>query len=215
MNTVQIGRKRFSEIFWNLVDERVDEVPWEKLENMIAARQRYRLTADYKTGSVGVGDAAELYRLVKFFKPICVAEVGTFIGVSTMAMYIADELLDINTCDMSNDIKKLFEGVDDMISYYPKTTSTDMFKDLAEKGISVDLMYLDGRLQQEDFQYFPKIIHDQTVFVFDDFEGTEKGVINAMMLNGANRILIYPREGRKTAVSLPFTMLQFVAQEPV
>jgi hypothetical protein len=88
-----------------------------------------------------------------------------------------------------------------------------MFKDLAEKKIGVDLMYVDGRLQREDLDLFHKIIHDQTVFVFDDFEGTEKGVVNAMMLDGANRLLIYPREGRKTAVSLPFTMLQFVPQE--
>jgi hypothetical protein len=74
-------------------------------------------------------------------------------------------------------------------------------------------MYLDGRIQDEDLQYFPQITHDQTVFVFDDFEGIEKGVVNAMMLDGANRLLIYPREGRKTAVSLPFTLLQFVPQE--
>jgi hypothetical protein len=38
-------------------------------------------------------------------------------------------------------------------------------------------------------------------------------VVNAMRLNGANRLLIYPREGRKTAVSIPYTMLQFVPQE--
>jgi hypothetical protein len=49
--------------------------------------------------------------------------------------------------------------------------------------------------------------------VFDDFEGIEKGVVNAMMLEGANRLLIYPRESRKTAVSLPYTLLQFVPQE--
>jgi hypothetical protein len=88
-----------------------------------------------------------------------------------------------------------------------------MFKALADKRTSVDLMYLDGRIQDEDLQYFPQITHDQTVFVFDDFEGIEKGVVNAMMLDGANRLLIYPREGRKTAVSLPFTLLQFVPQE--
>jgi hypothetical protein len=74
-------------------------------------------------------------------------------------------------------------------------------------------MYLDGRLQQSDLELFHKIVHDQTVFVFDDFEGIEKGVVNAMRLDGANRLLIYPREGRKTAVSLPLTLLQFVPQE--
>jgi hypothetical protein len=51
------------------------------------------------------------------------------------------------------------------------------------------------------------------VFVFDDFEGIEKGVVNAMMVESPGRVLIYPREGRKTAVSLPFTLLRFVPQE--
>ena len=215
MRPLQIGRVRFSEIFWNIVEEKIDEVPWDELESMVKSRQKYRLDADYKTGSIGVRDAAELYRLVKFFKPEIIAEVGTFIGVSTMAMYMSDEFLRIYTCDVSNDIPALFEDADEIIKYYPKTTSTDMFRHLAEKKVGVDLMYLDGRLQQEDFQYFPQIIHDQTIFVFDDFEGTEKGVVNAMMLDGANRLLVYPRDGKKTAISIPLTMLQFLPQESV
>jgi predicted O-methyltransferase YrrM len=215
MKPVQIGRQRFSEFFWNMVDEKVNEVPWDKLEAMAESRQRYRLTADYNTGSVSIGDAAELYRLAKFFKPEIIAEVGTFIGTSTMAMYMADEYFRIYTCDMSNDIPALFEDADEVIKYFPKTSSTQMFKQMAETELAIDLLYLDGRVQEEDFQYFPKIIHDQTIFVFDDFEGIEKGVVNAMRLNGANRILIYPREGKKTAVSLPFTLLQFVPQEAV
>jgi hypothetical protein len=38
-------------------------------------------------------------------------------------------------------------------------------------------------------------------------------VVNAMMVESPGRILVYPREGRRTAVSLPFTLLRFVAQE--
>ena len=212
MNPLQIGRKRFSEIFWNIVDEKVDEYPYDKIAFIVDEQQKLRVDADYNTGSVPYDDAVELYKLVKFFQPRVIAEVGTFIGVSTVTMNLAMErLVDIYTCDMSNninlDVPNIFQ--------YPKKSSTDMFKDMAEKNVGIDLMYLDGRLQQEDLQYFPQVIHDQTVFVFDDFEGIEKGVVNAMMLNGANRILIYSREGRKTAVSLPFTMLQFVPQESV
>ena len=210
MNPVQIGRQRFSDIFWSIVDERVDEYPYEKIAFIVSEQQKLRSEADYNTGSVPYDDAVELYKLAKFFKPNVIAEVGTFIGISTMTMNLAMErLVDIYTCDHSNninlDVPNIFQ--------YPKKSSTDMFKDMAEKKVGVDLLYLDGRLQQDDFQYFPQIIHDQTIFVFDDFEGTEKGVVNAMMLDGANRLLIYPREGRKTAVSLPFTMLQFVPQE--
>jgi len=210
MNPIQIGRQRFSNIFWGIVDERVDDYPYEVIERIVEQQQKLRSEADYNTGSVPYDDAVELYKLAKFFQPKVIAEVGTFIGISTMTMNLAMErLVDIYTCDHSNNIDL---GVPNIFQY-PKKSSTDMFKDMAEKKVGVDLLYLDGRLQQDDFQHFPKIIHDQTIFVFDDFEGIEKGVVNAMMLEGANRVLIYPREGRKTAVSLPFTLLQFVPQE--
>ncbi len=211
MNPVQIGRQRFSDIFWGIVDERVDDYPYEVIEKIVEEQQKLRSDADYNTGSLPYDDAVELYKLVKFFQPKVIAEVGTFIGISTRSMRLGKSSADIYTCDVSNRIQ--VSDNDTKLHQYPKTSSTDMFKDLAEKKVNVDLIYLDGRLQQDDFQYFPKIIHDQTIFVFDDFEGIEKGVINAMMLEGANRVLIYPREGRKTAVSLPFTLLQFVPQE--
>jgi len=193
------------------VDERVDDYPYEVIEKIVEEQQKLRSDADYNTGSLPYDDAVELYKLVKFFQPKVIAEVGTFIGISTRSMRLGKSSADIYTCDVSNRIQ--VSDNDTKLHQYPKTSSTDMFKDLAEKKVNVDLIYLDGRLQQDDFQYFPKIIHDQTIFVFDDFEGIEKGVINAMMLEGANRVLIYPREGRKTAVSLPFTLLQFVPQE--
>jgi len=211
MNPVQIGRQRFSNIFWGIVDEKVDDYPYEVIEKIIEDQQKLRADADYNTGSVPYDDAVEVYKLIAFFKPRVIAEVGTFIGVSTRSMRLGAPSADIYTCDVSNRIQ--VDSSDTKLHQYPKTSSTDMFKDLAEKKVGVDLLYLDGRLQQDDFQYFPKIIHDQTIFVFDDFEGIEKGVVNAMMLDGANRVLIYPREGRKTAVSLPFTLLQFVPQE--
>jgi predicted O-methyltransferase YrrM len=210
MNPVQIGRQRFSNIFWSIVDEKVSEYPYEVIERIVEEQQKLRSDADYNTGSVPYDDAVELYKLVKFFKPNVIAEVGTFIGVSTETMNLAMErLVDIYTCDASNninlDVPNIFQ--------YPKQSSTEMFRDMAEKKVGVDFMYLDGRLQQDDLELFHKIVHDQTVFVFDDFEGIEKGVVNAMMVESPGRVLIYPREGRKTAVSLPFTLLQFVPQE--
>jgi predicted O-methyltransferase YrrM len=212
MNAVQIGRKRFSDIFWNIVDEKVSDYPYEIIEKIVEEQQELRAHAEYNTGSVPYDDAVELYKLVKFFQPNAIAEVGTFIGVSTMSMNLAMErLVDIYTCDYSNninlDIPNIFQ--------YPKQSSAQMFKDMAEKNVKVDLVYLDGRLQQEDFEPLSKIVDDQTVFVFDDFEGIEKGVVNAMMLEGQGRLLIYPREGRKTAVSIPVSLLKLTPQEPV
>lgn len=213
MNPVQIGRKRFSDIFWNIVDEKVDEYPHEAIEKMIQNQQKLRSEADYNTGSVPYDDAVELYKLVRIFAPQVIAEVGTFIGVSTCTMREAVSSAQIYTCDSSNDIT--VSPHDTKIEQYPRCTSTEMFTDLAEKGVKVDLIYLDGRLSQSDAEPLSKIVHDKTVIILDDFEGIEKGVVNAMMLEAPNRALIYPREGRKTAASIPISVIQLVPQESV
>lgn len=211
MNLVQIGRKRFSEILWGIIDEKVDEFPYERLERILLAQHPLRARAAFNTGSVPYEDAVELYKVTRFFEPKIIVEVGTFIGVSTRTMREAVSSAKIYTCDHSNDIDVCPE--DSELFQYPNTTSSDMFADLATKGIKADLIYLDGRLSQADFEPLGKVVTDRTVFVLDDFEGVEKGVANAMMLENAGRVLIYPREGRKTAVSFPLNLLQFVPQE--
>lgn len=211
MNSVQIGRKRFSDIFWNIIDEKVGDFPYEKIERIVEQQQELRSQAEYNTGSLPVDDAFELYKLVKFFQPDVIAEVGTFIGVSTRTMREAMPSAMIYTCDHSNDID--ISPNDSQLFRYPNTASPDMFADMATKNVKADIVYLDGRLSQPDFEPLGKIVTDQTVFVLDDFEGVEKGVANAMMLENARRVLIYPREGRKTAVSFPLPLLQFVPQE--
>lgn len=217
MNSIQIGRKRLSDIVWGVIDEKVGDFPYERIEKIIEEQQPLREQADYNTGSVPVDDAFELYKVVRFFQPKVIAEVGTFIGVSTMVIDLATgTTAQIRTCDASNRIDlPLYPEQSKLIEQYFHTPSHEMFKDMAEQDMKVDLVYLDGRLGHDDIEPLSKIIHDKTVFVMDDFEGVEKGVANAMMVEAPNRVLIYPREGRKTAISIPFTLLQIVPQEAV
>jgi hypothetical protein len=210
MNPIQIGRKRLSEIVWGIIDERVSEVEYEVIERIIEEQQACRSSTDYNAGSVSYDDAIELYRIVKYFRPHAIAEVGTFIGVSTLTMNLAlERLVDIYTCDASSGIDLNVPN----IFQYPNKPSYEMFADMAEKGVRADLIYLDGRLGQQDYEPLTKIVHDDTVFIFGDFEGVEKGVINAMMVESGLRVLIYPRENKKTAISIPFTLLRVVPQE--
>lgn len=210
MKPIQIGRMRLSDVIWSIIDEGT-EVPYEKIEKICKDQQALRTNAAYNTGSVGIQDACELYRVVEYFQPSTIAEVGTFVGVSTSVMRLATSFKSkIYTCDYSNDIDLGMLGV----NQYKMTASCDMFLDMAKKGIKVDLMYLDGRLSDKDFENLNAIIHDKTVFVFDDFEGTEKGVANAMHIETVKNLLVYPRHSSRTAISIPLTLIHFVRQEP-
>jgi len=212
---IQLSRRRLSEIVWQIIDEKV-EMDWSKIQDIVQGQQHLREQADYNTGSLDEDDAGDLYKIVKFFQPKVIAEVGTFIGVSTMVMDLATaETAKIRTCDVSNRIElSLFGNEDLRVEQYFHTPSHEMFADMAKEELKVDLVYLDGRLSQQDEEPLNKILAPHTVFVLDDFEGIEKGVANAMMLESPGRVLIYPRHhGGKTAMSIPLSLLQVVAQE--
>ena len=211
MNAIQIGRKRLSEIVWGIIDEKVYDYPYEYIEKIITDQQELRAQAEYNTGSVSYNDAVDLYKVVKFFQPKVIAEVGTFIGVSTRTLQLAAPLKPIFTCDMSNDIDLGLTSV----TQYRKKPSHEMFEDMVNKEIKADLIYLDGRLSEKDIPHLLNVITPDSVFVLDEFEGTEKGVANAVVLDSPNFALIYPREGHKTAIVIPVNMIQLVRQEAV
>lgn len=211
MKPIQIGRRRLSHIIWQVIDERVGHIN-VNFGAIIADHHAKKDQADIETGSINFEDAVDLYKIVNCFKPKVIAEVGTYVGTSTMTMLVAVPESTIYTCDCSNSI----DLDNEQVHQYPKKHSYEMFADLAEKGIKVDLVYLDGRLGKQDIEPLLKIVHDKTIFVMDDFEGVEKGVTNSMMLESDNRALVYPREKKKTAISIPFTtMLQFSSQEAI
>lgn len=207
---LQIGRDRFSKVAWEIMDEKLQDSPHEKIESIIYNQNRMRVEANYNTGSLSYSDALDLYTIINYFKPRVVAEVGTFIGVSTHVIYEACKgEVDIHTCDYSNDIKIVLP----LINQYPLTSSLQMFQRLKIKGITPDLVYLDGRLTKDDVAEISNEKYSDTVFVLDDFEGTEKGVANALLLERSNTTLIYPRNGNKTAILIPYSRIEFVRQE--
>ena len=207
---LQIGRDRFSKIVWDILDEKLESSPHTEIEKIIYNQDSLRSGANYNTGSLPHDDAVDLYTIVNYFKPRMIAEVGTFIGVSTLVMYEACKgRTQIHTCDYSNDIKLEMP----MVIQYPLTSSLQMFERLKIKGITPDLVYLDGRLTKDDLAEISTEKYSDTVFVLDDFEGTEKGVANALLLERSNTTLIYPRNGNKTAILIPYSRIEFVRQE--
>ncbi len=208
---LQIGRDRFSKFVWEIMHEKTGALPYEKIESIIYNQSRLRAGANYNTGSLSYSDAEDLYTIVNYFKPRVVAEVGTFIGVSTCVIRAAATSAAVHTCDFSNDIQ--VDPNDTGIIQYPLTSSLQMFQRLKIKGITPDLVYLDGRLTKDDVAEISTEKYSDTVFVLDDFEGTEKGVANALLLERSNTTLIYPRNGNKTAILIPYSRIEFVRQE--
>ena len=98
-----------------------------------------------------------------------------------------------------------------------------MFEHLVARGVKADLFFLDGRLQDGDLNLLPSMTHTKTVFVLDDFEGLEKGIINGIKLRDIypNLILIRPngkspnvnQDSPPLAVLVPPEILQLSRQQ--
>ena len=151
-----------------------------------------RKDSDKNTGSISSSTSWMLFSTSLFFQPKTIMEVGSFIGKSTISMGIATDFYSQNDechiycCDHSNEIK-LPNYCKAQINQFHKTSSTDMLKSIPS-DIKFDLIHLDGWLQNEDFVLVKNHMHEKTLFVLDDFEGIEKGVIN--YLNLVNNAII-------------------------
>ena len=180
---VNLNRKRTSRIIWETLLENVvshPKAPWVEQLNMLDA---LRSTAK-PTGSVSFATFWCLYAVVQAYKPKRVAEVGTYIGKSTLALVSGGA--EVHTCDYSNDVKLPFK-----VNQYPMTSSTDMFAKLQP---AIDLLFLDGRLEPDDLGHIGRLLHSQSIVALDDFEGIEKGVANAMRFTYQGAMLVYPPE---------------------
>ena len=79
----------------------------------------------------------------------------------------------IYCCDFSNEIN--FPNITSTkIKQFHKKSSTEMFGSFENQKI--DLLHLDGRLQNEDFDLLKNNFTENTILILDDFEGNEKGV---------------------------------------
>jgi hypothetical protein len=232
MNKLRVNRYHFSRLFWNVIlhhSEAFLHDGWSKLRNELYCLERHRKSAAYNTGSINLSAAFVLYALCNYFRPKSAAEVGTFIGKSTLSMARAMEGTDdasIHTCDYSNDIDlELPTSV--KIFQHKRKSSTDMFNHIKQAMLQIDLLALDGRLSNEDLGIIKFFTHSNTIVVLDDFEGVEKGVANThLLLNNPqfkNHFLLYPPEitslrplsflaGCTTAVLLPLSLIAYTPQ---
>lgn len=170
-----------------------------KLRQQSAACEATRAQMDYKTGSIPFATAVLLYAAVRNVKPKTIFEIGTFIGKSALAMALAadenEEAAEIYTCDGSNDFH-VPNVTRTKIIGFPKTTSTDALRSVAQTGRKIEFAHIDGRLAPEDFDLLESIADPRIIMALDDFEGIEKGVANFSTLRGRKffnqHALVYP-----------------------
>ncbi|MGA0128442.1 MAG: hypothetical protein ACO3I1_04035 [Burkholderiales bacterium] len=197
---INISRARFSRLAWDAILEEASCYRHlaSELDEASLACEKLRFSADYNTGSISNAAMWCIAASALMFSPKIVAEVGTFIGKSTQSLAWGMSKKEggyILTCDFSNKI-----ALPDMfrvkIIQFEKQSSTDMFNHMAEKKIKADFLFLDGRIAPEDIKLLPQVIHENAVILLDDFEGVEKGVINAIHLmameSEAYKKLVYP-----------------------
>jgi len=234
--TVNINSFDLSLIFWKkILDNSFLKMKtsqnnfFEKIDSLDNLRNQ----SSYNTGSISSTTAWLLFSLTLFFKPKTIVEIGSFIGKSTFSMaFAADSYLleggcKIFCCDYSNEIK-FPELSQTKIKQFHKTSSTEMIKQL-EMSIIINFLHLDGRLEKDDYVLLKDKIDEDTIIILDDFEGSEKGVVNLFNLLNNNIIsrnthcVIYPLEnyiGEKynlverstSAVILPVKLLKITNQ---
>jgi len=141
------------------------------------------------SGSISLGTALSLF-LTSFKRaPRLIAEVGTYIGNSSAAMAVgagvAGQTIELITCDIHPCTQTPLEGLKLPQGSRAKVvqgSSTEMFQALAAAQAKLDMLHLDGRLQQEDLPLLAQLLKDDTLIALDDCEGDEKGHINLDVL---------------------------------
>ncbi len=208
MSKLYLSEKAVARCFWSAINSSACKSEAQRDVNLISELSAAKVDMfPTEAGSVSVGNGVYLWLIAKYFSPKTVLEIGTYIGRSALALLFGGRLSisELYTCDGSYDClnfsdykNDMFEGdggeIIDRIKYFGNTSSTDLLKKIHSEGKKLDLIFIDGRISPEDCQLFSQVMSPNCVFVLDDFEGIEKGVVNAIMLRNVFRgtMLIEP-----------------------
>jgi predicted O-methyltransferase YrrM len=190
--SINLSSHWLSAAFWNIVLEGCYQQLPKVLPAIFANHERcerFRAGSGYNTGSISVASGVCLYAVCRHFQVSHVTEIGTFIGKSTssIALALAQNGPDgvIHTCDRDNACFEPWDGFGCRVRSFPRKTSTEMLTELAKTPEKTDLFYFDGRIEPADMPLIGQLSHPGTLYAFDDFEGTEKGVANAAYLRAS------------------------------
>lgn len=133
------------------------------------------VSAILKNVTISKKHAALLIRLVGYFKSEKIMELGTSLGVGTLALALGNDQAVITTLEGCAETLKvakdnLKKHVSNTIRFKEGEFSTNL-QDVLEKK-EYDLIYFDGNHQKEPtiayFKQCLRAVHNETVFIFDD-----------------------------------------------
>lgn len=201
-------------------DALIDACPKSDLLDLlaiIAAAEPRRAHAQYNTGSIPLETALQLRAACHYYQPRVVAEIGTFIGTSTLALRATEALY---TCDRDNDCMPPSGN----IHPHPYQSSTQMLQRMFDDGYAnqVDLFFFDGRLSPSDIPLIESLSHPRTIYLFDDCSArppSDKGLANIKQLTTIvpDHVLAPPNPhfaGRSTLGALLPTLPRITSAAP-
>lgn len=118
-------------------------------------------------------DARLLFRIVNYFKPKTILEIGTSLGLATSALALGNPKAQITSLEGCPETAKIARqqfdkfdlGIDSVVSKFESYLQT-------EKSDSYDFIYFDGNHSKKaTLQYFDSLLstaHNETVWIFDD-----------------------------------------------
>jgi len=128
-----------------------------------------------KIAGISTKRAKLLLRIIDYFKPINMLEIGTSVGLGTSVLSVGNpgaKIITLEGCENTAEVaKELFKthklnNIDLIVGNFNETLSS------AIKNKQFDLIYFDGNHQKKaTLQYFNQCLetaHNDSIFIFDD-----------------------------------------------
>ncbi|GAA3621108.1 O-methyltransferase [Flavivirga jejuensis] len=142
--------------------------------SQVMKQKERSISAMAKNAGSTIKKAKLIYRLVNYFKPEAILELGTSLGIATHAMRLADQKTKITTiegCPNISEFSKVnfkkhhLNNIDVQIGNF-----NNIINQLAPNNY--DLIFFDGNHQKEaTLEYFETLLqttNNDSVFIFDD-----------------------------------------------
>ena len=222
------------ELITQVIDKRTDDISCRDIEALrkeLCQSEREIQITDFGAGSTinnsktrKVKDVAKnsaknakfgklLYRIIQFYKPKNILELGTSLGISTSYLAKANNDAQVFTFEGCPETAKIAqENFDKQNITNTSITLGDFNITLAEKLkeiTTIDLAFIDGNHQQEPtiayFEECLKYANNNTIFIFDDIHWSDG------MENAWNYIKAHPKT--TLTIDLFFVGIVFIKSE--